>query len=89
MVAVRGVEVTGSSRGCKSHNEISVRFGKVGWGTQGVLVGHEAFDGWAGISVQNGDEGKQHTSFARNLKRAVSTTSLLFFLNRNIAGRFM
>jgi hypothetical protein len=57
MVAVRGVEVTGSSRGYKSHVMVNFGVDKVGWDIQGVLVGHKASDGWAGILVQKGDEG--------------------------------
>lgn len=46
MVAVRGVEVTGSRHGYESRTLVNSRFGKVGWGTQGVLVGHKA--SWIG-----------------------------------------
>lgn len=36
----------------ESRTVIGFRFGKVGWDTQGVLVGYKAFDGWADTSVQ-------------------------------------
>jgi hypothetical protein len=67
----------------------------VGWNTQGVSVVHEASDGLAGILVQKGDEGnclddkEQRPSPAGDLKRAVTTISIVFFLDRNVVGRFM